>query len=70
MATRTTIECDRCGSTGGVNWWEDVTPAKLLCPPDGVNCGNYSCDLCRDCRVALERLLVEFTKKQPEGVGR
>jgi len=67
MATRTIIECDRCG---GMNWWEAVTPVTILFPPDGINSGDYSCDLCRDCRVSLAKLLVEFMKKQPEGVGR
>lgn len=50
------IQCDCCGAQANnavLHWESRATHVKIECPPDGINGGQWSMDVCSECRKIL-----------------
>jgi len=66
MARRELITCDKCGEEQGKHWDQSVSVISIKCPPDGVNGGKFSADLCAKCRRKLHSILIDFYNPEQE----
>ena len=59
------IFCDKCGRTqDGITIWSDsIKHIAFRVPPDGINGGHFSMDLCWECRWQLWQILQRFQGK-------
>jgi hypothetical protein len=61
-------KCDRCGvefENAKVAWHAAIIAVEIICPPDSINGGRFSHDLCESCRTILNDYLVKFFDAAP-----
>ena len=64
MARQEIVTCDRCGHIPAPtdHWSEAVIGVVVKSPPDGINHGVYTPDLCASCRRQLDNMMREFLR--------
>jgi hypothetical protein len=57
--------CDKCGKeqeNSKADWDTQIKTITAKCPIDGINGGDFSKDLCKECRKLLNEILTNFFK--------
>ena len=67
--TRTITTCDRCGAAEGKTWEHRIIKLSFKLPIDGINGGEESLDLCRDCRESFWRGYDRWLKAKQKEQG-
>ncbi len=65
MSQKTIHTCDRCRSevdNEAVRWEQKIKKITVYCPPDGINGGAFTRELCAPCRAQLYHKVCEFLK--------